>query len=151
DGSPVYSTGADAIEMLSKRQEFDEASRDMLTNLLKFAKIDKDLGTYYLREKCDDEGNVLKQSGMLQYLTEYDIVHHVLNTTSTVTTRLSSNRPNMQNIPRGDTSEVKKMFTSRFNNPRWLAYALACSLISVEVHDECIAKLQAGEDVGCII
>ena len=151
DGSPVYSTGADAIEMLSKRQEFDEATRNLLTSLLKFAKIDKDLGTYYLREQCDEEGNVLKQSGMLQYLTDQDIVYHVLNATSTVTTRLSSNRPNMQNLPRGDTSDVKKMFTSRFDNPRWLAYALQHGIIKQEVHDECIAELNAGRRAGAVI
>lgn len=151
DGTPVYSTGADAIEMLSKRPEFTEETRKLLGDLLKFAKIDKDLGTYYLREKCDEEGNVLKQSGMLQYLTEQDIVYHVLNTTSTVTTRLSSNRPNMQNIPRGDTSDVKKMFTSRFDNPRWLAYALACRIIPQNVYDECMAGIEKGEPVGAII
>lgn len=151
DESPVYSTGSDAIEMLSKRLEFDEGTRAMLGNLLKFAKIDKDLGTYYLREQCDEEGNVVKQAGMLQYLTEQDIVYHVLNTTSTVTTRLSSNRPNMQNIPRGDTSDVKKMFTSRFNNPVWLAYALACRIIPQDVYDECTALISAGEEVGAII
>lgn len=93
DDSPVYSTGADSIEMLSKRLEFDEGTRAVLTSLLKFAKIDKDLGTYYLREVADEEGNIIKQAGMLQYLTTQDIVYHVLNTTSTVTTRLSSNRP----------------------------------------------------------
>lgn len=151
DGSPVYSTGADSIEMLSKRPEFSEAEQGMLRDLLKFAKIDKDLGTYYLRDKCDDEGNVVKQSGMLQYLTEWDIVYHVLNTTSTVTTRLSSNRPNMQNIPRGDTSDVKKMFTSRFDNPKWLAYALACRLIPQDVYDECMALIAAGQPAGAII
>lgn len=138
DGTPVYSTGADAIEMLSKRREFREELRAMLANLLKFAKIDKDLGTYYLREQCDEEGNVVKQSGMLQYLTEHDIVYHVLNTTSTVTTRLSGTRPNMQNIPRGDTSEVKKMFTSRFDNLVWLAYALQTGQINRELYDACV-------------
>lgn len=151
DGSPVYSTRADAIEMLSKRQEFDEATRNLLTSLLKFAKIDKDLGTYYLREQCDEEGNVIKQSGMLQYLTEQDVVYHILNTTSTVTTRLSSNRPNMQNIPRGDTSDVKKMFTSRFENPRWLAYALTCRIIPQDVYDECMALIEKGEPAGVVI
>lgn len=151
DDSPVYSTGADSIEMLSKRQEFDEGTRTMLGNLLKFAKIDKDLGTYYLRDKCDADGNVIKQSGMLQYLTEQDIVYHVLNTTSTVTTRLSSNRPNMQNIPRGDTSDVKKMFTSRFDNPVWLAYALRCSLIPQEVYDECMALIGRRERAGAVV
>lgn len=151
DGSPVYSTGADAIEMLSKRQEFDEGTRTMLSNLLKFAKIDKDLGTYYLRDKCDAEGNVIKQSGMLQYLTDQDIVYHVLNTTSTVTTRLSSNRPNMQNIPRGDTSDVKKMFTSRFDNPVWLMYAFTHGLIPKDVYDECHALIMRGERAGAVV
>lgn len=114
DDSPVYSTGKDCIEMLSKRTELSEPVRALLQILLEFAKIDKDVGTYYLREDKDEEGNVIKQSGMLQYLTPENIVHHILNSTSTVTGRLSSNRPNMQNIPRGDTSNVKKMFTSRF-------------------------------------
>lgn len=114
DESPVYSTGKDALEVLSKRKELSEAASKVVSSLLTFAKLDKDMGTYYLREQCDDEGNVIKQSGMLQYLNERNFVHHTLNMTSTVTTRLSSNRPNFQNIPRGDTSEVKKMFTSRF-------------------------------------
>ena len=114
DDSPVYSTGKDALDVLAKRPEYDEATKQVLDALLLFAKIDKDMGTYYLREEVDEDGNVLKQSGMLQYLNELGYVHHSLNMTSTVTGRLSSNRPNFQNIPRGDTSEVKKMFTSRF-------------------------------------
>lgn len=151
DGSPVYSTGADAIEMLSKRTEFDDATRELLKNLLRFAKIDKDLGTYYLREQCDEEGNVVKQSGMLQYLTEHNVVYHILNATATVTTRLSSNRPNMQNIPRGDTSEVKKMFTSRFDDPVWLQYALEHGIIPQEVRDECMALIAQGLPAGAVI
>ena len=114
DDTPVYSTGKDALDVLSKRKEFSEEARTVVSSLLTFAKLDKDMGTYYLREQCDEEGNVIKQSGMLQYLNERSFVHHTLNCTSTVTTRLSSNKPNFQNIPRGDTSEVKKMFTSRF-------------------------------------
>lgn len=116
DGSPVFSSGKDCIEMLSKRPEFPEEVRALLTSLLEFAKLDKDVGTYYLREVKDEEGNVTKTSGMLQYLTPQSIVHHVLNCTATVTTRLSSNRPNLQNVPRGDTSNVKAMFTSRFGD-----------------------------------
>lgn len=151
DDSPVYSTGADAIDMLSKRQEFDEGTRNLLTSLLKYAKIDKDLGTYYLREVKDEEGNVLKQSGMLQYLTEQGIVYHVLNVTATVTTRLSATRPNMQNIPRGDTSDVKKMFTSRFDNPLWLAYGLRCGIIPQDLYDLCMQNIAAGIANGAII
>lgn len=114
DDSPVYSTGKDALDVLSKRKEISEEARAVVQALLQFAKLDKDMGTYYLREQFDEDGNVLKQSGMLQYLNERSYVHHTLNCTSTVTTRLSSNKPNFQNIPRGDTSDVKKMFTSRF-------------------------------------
>lgn len=151
DESPVYSTGADALNVLAIRQEFPESVRSVLTSLLKYAKVDKDLGTYYLREILDEEGNVTKQSGMLQYLTERNIVHHILNTTSTVTTRLSSNRPNMQNIPRGETSDVKKMFTSRFDDRAWLESALYSFEISNDVYTECITALDTGKEAGTII
>lgn len=151
DGSPVYSTGGDALKALSLRQEFPEHIRQFLTELCEYAKVDKDLGTYYLREKCDEEGNVVKRAGMLQYLTDQNIVYHVLNTTSTATTRLSSNRPNMQNTPRGDTSDVKKMFTSRYDDPKWLAFALTCGVITQGVHDWCLQKIQAGERAGAVI
>jgi hypothetical protein len=114
DETPVYSTSKDALDVLKLRREISEDARAVVLALAMFAKLDKDMGTYYLREKYDEDGNVVKQSGMLQYLNELDYVHHTLNMTSTVTTRLSSNKPNFQNIPRGDTSEVKKMFTSRF-------------------------------------
>lgn len=114
DDTPVYSTGADALAMLQVRPEFSEEVRGILKALDTFAKLDKDIGTYYLRNELDDQGNIVKQSGMLQYLTEKSYVHHNLNMTSTVTSRLSSNRPNFQNLPRGNTSDVKKMFTSRY-------------------------------------
>uniref|UniRef100_A0AAU6W0E2 DNA polymerase n=4 Tax=unclassified bacterial viruses TaxID=12333 RepID=A0AAU6W0E2_9VIRU len=123
DGSPVYSTAKDPLEVLSKRNEFPADVRDVLGALLEFAKLDKDLGTYYLREECDDEGNVIKQAGMLQYLNDISYVHHNLNMTATVTTRLSSNKPNFQNLPRGGTSDVKKMFTSRFGDDGFIVEA----------------------------
>lgn len=151
DETPVYSTGSDCIEMLSKRQEFGGEIRDMLQKLLAYAKIDKDVGTYYLREDKDEEGNVVKQSGMLQYLTPQSIVYHVLNCTATVTTRLSSNRPNMQNIPRGDTSDVKKMFTSRFDSPVWLEYALNNDLIDPMLFQECIENIAACVPNGKVV
>lgn len=151
DESPVYSTGADCIEMLSKRPELPEGIRDTLTKLLEFAKLDKDVGTYYLREVKDEEGNVTKMSGMLQYLTPQSIVYHVLNCTSTVTTRLSGTRPNMQNIPRGDTSDVKRMFASRFDSEVWLNYALSARLIESALYAECIANIVAGISNGAVI
>lgn len=151
DESPVFSTGKDCLDMLALRPEFPEHVRTILKDLQEFAKIDKDMGTYYLREEFDDEGVSVKQSGMLQYLTPVSTVHHVLNCTATVTTRLSSNRPNMQNIPRGDTSDVKKMFTSRYHNAVWLAYARAIGQISQELYDTCVREIAEGLENGFII
>ena len=60
---------------------------------------------------------------MLQFVGEDSIIHHNLNATATKTGRLSHDRPNMGNIPRGDKdsegrkrSRVKEMFTSRFGS-----------------------------------
>ena len=79
--------------------------------LARFTGMTKDLGTYYWTE--DKSGN---RKGMLTLIHENGIIHHKLNHTSTVTSRMSSSDPNMQNIPRGGTSNVKKMFTSRFGD-----------------------------------
>lgn len=151
DGSPVFASGKDCLEMLSKRQEFPEDVRELLKALLVFAKLDKDIGTYYLREVCDENGNVLKTSGMLQYLTPLNIVHHILNCTATVTTRLSSNRPNMQNIPRGDTSAVKAIFTSRFDSAEWCYNAWVTGRLTLDQYNMCMGNINAGRPNGYII
>lgn len=162
DGTPVYSSGKDALEVLERRQEFPEYARECLGMLLKRAKIDKDLGTYYLREKFDDAGNVIKQSGMLQYLGDDDIVHHVLNVTSTVTTRLSSNRPNFHNIPRADmnadgtyASEVKSIFVSRFGDEGCVIEAdySALEVVTLAALSKDVALMQAlldNTDMHCM-
>lgn len=155
DGSLVYSTAKDPLEVLSKRVEFPQDVRDVLGSLLEFAKLDKDLGTYYLREECDDEGNVLKQAGMLQYLNDISYVHHNLNMTATVTTRLSSNKPNFQNLPRGGTSDVKKMFTSRFGKDGFIVEADYSALEVVTLaafsKDKALTKaLLDGIDMHCM-
>ncbi len=155
DESPVFSTGKDCLDMLAKRPEFPDAVKHLLGKLLEFAKLDKDVGTYYLREEKDEHGNVLKQSGMLQYLTPESIVYHVLNCTSTVTGRLSSNRPNMQNIPRGDTSDVKKMFTSRFGDAGCIIEAdySALEVVALAAFSKDKALVQAlldGTDMHCM-
>lgn len=93
DESPVISVSAEALETLTKQPSIPSEQRELLTDLLRFFRMLKDLSTYYLVEEYDDEGNVVGQSGMLQYLTPEDIIHHMLNVTSTATGRLSSNRP----------------------------------------------------------
>lgn len=151
DESPIISTSADCLEKLAAQTRLPADVIVVVKLLDEFAKLDKDMGTYYLREVKDDEGNVTKKSGMLQYLTDLSIVHHVLNCTSTVTTRLSSNKPNMQNLPRGDTSNVKKMFTSRYDNREWLAWALHAKLIDIDFAAECYANIDAGIPNGFIV
>jgi hypothetical protein len=155
DDTPVYSSGADALEMLRLRPELPENVRAVLASLSEFAKLDKDIGTYYLREEKDDEGNVVKQSGMLQYLNNNNYVHHMLNMTSTVTGRLSSNRPNFQNLPRGGTSDVKKMFTSRFGSDGFIVEADYSALEVVALaafsKDTALTKaLVEGIDMHCM-
>jgi hypothetical protein len=155
DGSLVYSTAKDPLEVLSKRTEFPVDVRAVLGALLEFAKLDKDLGTYYLREECDDDGNVLKQAGMLQYLNDLSFVHHNLNMTSTITTRLSSNKPNFQNLPRGGTSDVKKMFTSRFGENGYIVEAdySALEVVSLAAFSKDKALIKAlieGIDMHCM-
>lgn len=111
-GAPVYSTSGEVMEALGKRNvPFTKA-------LSKKMKLDKEIGTYYY--KVDKKG---KPSGMLCCVQAWDhMIHHSLNHTATVTSRLSANDPNCQNLPRKDEdaktgeqkSQVKKMFVSRF-------------------------------------
>lgn len=113
DGTPVFSTGTDAMKGLAA-QGFEFAK---LVNEL--ASLEKDTGTYYLRTEYNDDESVKKLSGMLQYVIPQTpdgsgIIHHRLNTCATVTGRLSGSNPNLQNLPRDGTSRVKQMFTSRF-------------------------------------
>ncbi len=103
-GGPVWGTDKDVVAELGTRDI------PFLKDYSRNAALDKELGTYYMRAD-KTKGYV----GMLTCVQPDDhIVHHSLNHVNTVTTRLSSNNPNMQNLPRADKSEVKAMFVSRF-------------------------------------
>lgn len=103
----VWSTSNSVIEELAgSGVPFLKAYADLMA-------MSKDLGTYYYRK--DDEG---KESGMLTLVDVHGIIHHKLNMCSTVTARLSSSDPNLQNIPKGNKSDVKTLFVSRFG--RWV-------------------------------
>ena len=105
-GKPTYGTGADIIDELTQRKDVP-----FLRVLGERTALDKEIGTYLVAK--DRKTGKLK--GMLTCVDpETKLIHHKLNHTSTVTTRLSSSDPNMQNIPRGDKSRVKQMFRSRF-------------------------------------
>ncbi|UFJ83519.1 DNA-directed DNA polymerase [Klebsiella phage P929] len=160
DGTPVYSTSTDAMEALA-RQGFEFCK---LVNEL--AALEKDTGTYYLREVLDAEGKVKERKGMLQYVIPErpdgsGIIHHRLNTCATVTGRLSSSNPNLQNLPRPDEdgdgvakSKVKQVFTSRFGDNGRITEvdysALEVVMSCVHTGDtELLGLLQGGTDMHC--
>ncbi|AZU99220.1 DNA polymerase I [Acinetobacter phage vB_AbaP_APK2] len=141
-GTPVYSTGDDALDLVANFTEAAQPLRDM-------KKLIKDTTTYYLVE--DDKG---KQSGMLQYVEPNGIIHHQLNNCATVTGRLSGSRPNMQNIPRDGTSKVKQMFESRFGKEGRIVevdYSAleVVTLASISGDKNLLQQLIDGTDMHC--
>lgn len=153
DGTPVYSTSTDAMEALA-RQGFEFCK---LVNEL--GALEKDTGTYYLRTEYNEDGSVKKLSGMLQYVIPQSpdgsgIIHHRLNTCSTVTGRLSGSNPNLQNLPRDGTSRVKQMFTSRYGAEGRITEvdysALEVVMSCVHTGDrKLLSLLQSGTDMHC--
>ena len=141
----IYSTSADVIEILGGRKDVP-----FLKALGERAKASKDLGTYYWAEDAKSG----ERKGMLTLVGEDGIIHHKLNHTSTITSRLSSSDPNMQNIPRGDKSVAKAMFTSRFGSQGSMA-EIDYSQLEVVVQGilsrdpQLIADLNAKVDFHC--
>lgn len=88
DVTPVYSTSKDSLDLLA-------AFTDVAKPLKELAALDKDNSTYYITYEYNKDGSVKKIKGMLQYVGDDGIIHHSLNATSTVTTRLSSSDPNL--------------------------------------------------------
>lgn len=99
----VYSTSSEVIKELGNRDI------PFLKTLAEFSSLSKDLGTYYI--SYDEKGEA---KGMLSLLDELSIIHHKINHTSVVTGRFSSSDPNLQNIPKGNKSDIKSVFMSRF-------------------------------------
>ena len=145
--TPVYSTSTDALKGL--KNFVPEVAL-----MVQLAALDKDCGTYYLRQELNEDGTVKKTKGMLQFVGPDGIVHHSLNTTATVTGRLSSSTPNLQNLPRDGTSKVKEMFTSRFGADGRIIEvdysALEVVMLCAMTGDtDLLALLQAGVDMHC--
>jgi DNA polymerase-1 len=140
----VYSTAADVIEELGERNV------PFLKAFASMQKLAKDLGTYFYT--IDEDG---KESGMLTMVDPNGIIHHMLNMVSTVTARLSSSNPNLQNIPKGNKSKVKLLFKSRFGPDGKI---IQSDFSSLEVYvqailtqcKQLIADLKAGLDMHCV-
>lgn len=148
-GTPIYSTSDESLDVLSK-------FTDLAKPLSRLATLIKDTGTYYLMEK---KGKV---SGMLQYVEPNGIVHHQLNNCATITGRLSSSRPNFQNLPRGDGDEskgefksrVKEMFESRFGKDGRIVEVDYTALevvnaASITGDENLLEQLMKGTDMHC--
>lgn len=154
----VYSTSSEVVEELGARDiPFLKAYAELM-------KMTKDLGTYYIKTHPETG----EQTGMLTLVNVLGIIHHKLNMTSTVTARLSSSDPNLQNIPKGNNSDIKLTFKSRFG--KWitddygeLVYVPHGKIIqsdfsSLEVYvqailtmcKQLIADLRAGLDMHCV-
>ncbi len=142
----VYATNADVIEELGTRDI------PFLKDLTKLNKMDKDLTTYYIIEDDKKEGMF---KGMLTLVGEDGIIHGSINHTSTVTGRFSASNPNLQNLPRADTSEVKKLFISRFGKDGQMVQS---DFSSLEIYiqalltgdKQLLADLKKGLDMHCV-
>lgn len=152
-GAPVFSLSGDVVKALGKR---GLPFTDALANK---QLLDKEIGTYYVR--LDPKTGEAK--GMLTCVQQWDhFIHHNLNHTSTVTSRLSASNPNMQNLPRKDEdatsgeakSLVKRMFVSRFGNDGYMVEAdysqLEVVVQGVLTEDENLCRdLRARIDFHC--
>lgn len=141
----LYSTSADVIE------ELGITGIPFLKTLAKVAKLGKDLGTYYI---TTDERTGEKK-GMLTLVGSDSIIHHKINHTSTVTSRFSSSDPNLTNIPKGNKSDVKTVFESRFGADGQIVQS-DFSALEVYVQailtgcKQLIEDLRAGLDMHCV-
>lgn len=141
----LYSCASDVIESLGNRDI------PFLKDLASVKKMDKDLGTYFQRWDAEKEVNV----GMLTLVQPDSIIHHSLNHTSTVTGRFSSSNPNLQNIPKGNKSDVKQVFESRFGED---GVIIQSDFSSLEVYVQAILThcanliddLRNGIDLHCM-
>ncbi len=147
DGSPVYSTSGDSLTVLATHTPVAKPFAEL-------ASLVKDTSTYYLVENYDADGNLKGKKGMLQFVGEDGIIHHQLNGTSTITGRLSASKPNMQNLPRGDTSEVKKMFDSRFEDGYIIEVDYSAlevvTLAAISNDSGLLTHLMNGTDMHCL-
>jgi len=104
EGNLLYSTSSDTIEAL------EHSGVPFCQDLCRYEALNKEINTYFVSRRKNGD-----LSGMLTCVDKSDhFIHHNLNHCATVTARLSSDNPNLQNIPRADKSNLKRVFISRF-------------------------------------
>ncbi|UFI08411.1 DNA polymerase I [Stenotrophomonas phage vB_SmaS_P15] len=140
-----YSTSSDTIDELATWVDAPPFIKDFTEQ----SKISKDLSTYY----WVIDSKTGEKKGMLSLLGPDDIIHHSLNMVNTNTARLSSSDPNLQNIPKGDKSDVKTVFISRFDG----GYIIQSDFTALEVYVQgnlsldknLLSDLRSGMDMHC--
>lgn len=140
----VYSVNSDVIEALGNRDI------PFLKDLSRRAAVVKDLGTYFVTT----DPKTQERKGMLTLVQPDGVIHHMLNMVNTVTARLSSSNPNLQNLPKGNKSKVKQVFKSRFAGGR----VIQSDFTSLEIYiqaiitgcKQLIADLKTGLDMHCV-
>ena len=111
----------------------DTALAVILTGLLKYRSLHKDLNTY-----CE---------GMSKHLIG-NFIHGNLNHTATVTGRLSSSKPNLQNI---SNNPIKSIFRSRYINGKLLEFDFSqlevVGLAHITKDKQLIKDIENGVDI----
>lgn len=149
----VYSTAAEVIEELAER------NIPFLKAYAKRADIHKDLSTYFITTNPETG----EQKGMLTLVGPDGIIHHKLNMVNTVTGRLSSSDPNLQNVSKGEYdeetgeekgSQIKRAFISRHKGGKIVQSDFTSLEIYVQaILTQCrqlIEDLKLGLDMHCL-
>jgi DNA polymerase I-like protein with 3'-5' exonuclease and polymerase domains len=141
----VYSTATEIVEAL------EHSKVPFLKSFAIWQKQQKDLGTYYRSTGKDG-----KPKGMLTLVAlATQLIHGELNMVTAITGRLTSSKPNLQNLPKEGTSRVKQMFTSRWGPA---GVILQDDFTALEVYvqanlslcQELLGDLQRGLDLHCV-
>jgi DNA polymerase-1 len=101
-------------EWAVKKEGFYSTAVDVLAALKCRTKQQKEIKAKLIERSRKDQLQKTYFKGLLKRVGEDGYVHPSINQTITKTSRLSCSNPNLQNVPRGDTGPVKKVFISRY-------------------------------------
>jgi DNA polymerase I-like protein with 3'-5' exonuclease and polymerase domains len=133
-----WSTDDAALEKCNKH------SGTYTRDIAKYRDVDKQLTTYF------------EKTHSLLFPPLYDCIYHNLNTTATLTGRLSSSEPNLQNVTAGEKSDIKKCYVSRFGSDGYLVeldfqQLEMVALAQLSGDEQLIADIEGGVDIHAML